>query len=66
MNLDIRCFFFWWGSELAFLVPEKCRQFFSEKSDTVILTVLENSYEIARYNDGQIRVIADLKRNEQG
>lgn len=66
VNLDIRCFFFWWGSELAFLVPEKCRQFFSEKYDTVILTVLENSYEIARYNDGQIRVIADLKRNEQG
>ena len=65
IEFDLRRFFLWWGRELAFLVPERLRQWLSDQSGQIFLTVSDEQLYFNRLVDGESQTLATLPVNEQ-
>ncbi len=50
-DLDIKSFFQWWGRELTFLIPQKLRQFLSDRSGKLVFTVAEQGVNVVFYRE---------------
>lgn len=66
IDLDFRRFFRWWRRELDFLIPEKVRQFVSDKQGFIIVTPEDNHLVLTHVCQGQSEPLARLERNEAG
>jgi general secretion pathway protein L len=66
IDFDIKRFFLWWGKELAFWIPEKLRQFLSDKSGYVFMLVTAETIKIVQSNEEHKKTLVELPFNEQG
>ncbi|MEE9356366.1 MAG: PilN domain-containing protein [Methylococcaceae bacterium] len=66
INIDIPAFFRWWGSELAFLVPEKIKDFFVYTKGQLILRPSKESLTIIIRENGEEELIGPLELNKYG
>lgn len=64
IDFDLRRFFRWWGRELSFLVPEKVRQWLSDQSVYVFMSVANDTIQFNRVSDGKKQFIAELQINK--
>jgi general secretion pathway protein L len=51
IDLDIKGFFHWWGSELAFLVPSKLRQAVRDRTGTLLFIPDEQGFSVSFIRD---------------
>lgn len=66
IDFDIKRFFLWWGKELAFWIPEKLKQFLSDRSGYILMLVTEETIKIIQLNEGNKKTLVELPFNEQG
>lgn len=64
IDFDLRRFFRWWARELAFLVPEKLRQWLSDQSGYVFVSVNDDSLIFNRVTDAEKHLIVEVSNNE--
>lgn len=53
IDLDIKGFFQWWSRELAFLIPQKLRQLWSDRSGKLVFTVTDQGFKLDFYRDAE-------------
>ncbi len=65
IDFDLKRFFRWWGRELSFLLPEKVRQWLSDQSEYVFLTVDQEKLSFSRMENGKNKPIGELALSEE-
>lgn len=65
IEFDFRRFFRWWGRELAFLAPEKLRQWLSERSGLVVLAVNGEQLHVGRIHNGENQPLVSVPFDDQ-
>ncbi|MGZ4958413.1 MAG: PilN domain-containing protein [Methylomonas sp.] len=53
IDLDIKGFFRWWSRELAFLVPQKLTQLWSDRYGKLVFTVTDQGFNVDFYRDAE-------------
>ncbi len=66
IELDFKKFLRWWRRELGFLVPEKIKQFISDKKGMIIVRSVDNQLELAYRINNQSEPLITVERNEAG
>ena len=62
IDLNFKQFFRWWKRELAFLVPEKIKQFVNDKQSFIIVSPKDRQLMLTYTRDGQIEPLVTLDR----
>jgi len=62
IDLNFKQFFRWWKRELAFLVPEKIKQFVNDKQSFIIVSPKGRQLMLTYTRDGQIEPLVTLDR----
>ena len=62
IDLNFKQFFRWWKRELAFLVPEKIKQFVNDKQSFIIVSPKDRQLILTYTRDGQIEPLVTLDR----
>ncbi len=65
IEFDLRRFFRWWGRELQFLVPEKLRQWLSNQSGQVYLTIANEQLHFSRVKEGENHPLVSIPFDDQ-
>lgn len=51
IDLDLKSFFQWWGRELAFLIPQKLKQFVSDRAGSLVFSGADRGFNVSFYRE---------------
>jgi general secretion pathway protein L len=66
LKIDLPAFFDWWGSELAFLIPERVKKFFGRSRPTVILRKSNGGVNVTIWGKDRLDDLGVFPLDEDG
>ena len=66
IDFDVKKFFRWWKRELSFWVPERIKNIVNDRRGTIIVSPVENLFDVSYAYDGIVEPLARIERNESG
>lgn len=66
IELDFKKFFRWWKNELRFLVPDKIKEFVSDKRGTIIVRPEGNQFALSYWLEWRDEPLIKIDRDESG
>lgn len=66
LKIDLPAFFHWWGSELAFLIPERVKKFFGRSRPTVVLRKSNGGVNVTIWDKDRLEDLGVFPLDEDG